>query len=71
MGPKPASMFAFSRPSCKTDARCLDALLLSVALECMTSKVKETRHGDKLFVYLSPTTLRAASKANVLECPTQ
>src|SRR5260221_14493215 len=22
MNPKPASMFAFSRPSCKTDARC-------------------------------------------------
>jgi len=22
INPKPASMFAFSRPSCKTDARC-------------------------------------------------
>src|SRR5262249_27429711 len=63
MNPKLASMFAFSRPSCKTDARCrpllaprvtrtlgrgsdlaifswyLDALLLSVALERMTSNI--------------------------------
>src|SRR5215831_16881158 len=63
MNPKPASMFAVSRPSCKTDTRCgplpapratrtlgrgshlaiflgiLDALPLSVALECLTSNV--------------------------------